>query len=96
MKKPKPKHPNKKALYWNEVENYIEEKYKIKLRGYKREEDTVYRDFWHWVCDCTSIHNGCFFHLNTKEKDHLEWWIQEILEILNKEFGNCPFFWVSW
>ena len=67
---------------WNEINSYIEQKYKIELRSYKSKHD-----FWHWLCDTYEIHNGLTFDLELffEDKDEVSW-ILEIFDLLSKEF----------
>jgi hypothetical protein len=83
---------------WNKVEEYIEKKYKVELRGYKPEVDSQYRDFWHWLLDKTEIHNGTFFYLPEDYEGDADWWQKEIMEMILKEFPELATekIWVSW
>jgi len=91
--------------YWDyhEVIDYIEKKYNIDTRGYKREVDGVYRDFWHWIVDMCSIHNGSYFYLDIygwmtdTDLEYVTEWQQEILKLIYDEFQEEDMrFWVSW
>jgi hypothetical protein len=91
MNKPEKKHHHPKCYDYNEMVDYIEQKYGIQTRGYKSELDDEYRDFWHWIVDDGDIHNGCYFHLPEDWRDErYPWWVREIMELIVKEFfpGN--------
>lgn len=116
----KPQIKTREYIDFLEVQDYIEHKYNIKLRGYtpqngftdeqllktKEEygshEKKPYLDFWHWICNNYEIHNGCEFvmeldwHLHQNNAKHTPEWVREILKLFQQEFGNTPFFWVSW
>jgi hypothetical protein len=104
MAKSKLKKPERKvfesAYEWNAVQEYIEKKYGVELRGYKRNvdgHDDKYRDFWHWLLDRTSISNGTFFYLPEDYGD-ADWWQIEIMKMILKEFPELATerIWVSW
>ena len=86
----------KPTYKWQDIENYIEKKYNIKLRGYKKENDKEFRDYWYWICNRCEIHKGCFFYLPELEND--EWWIVEITELIIKNFPELKKeqIWVDW
>lgn len=90
----------KSAYEWNAVQEYIEAKYGVELRGYKRGvdgHDDKYRDFWHWILDKTEIGNGTFFYLPEDYGD-ADWWVKEILGMILTEFPELAteHMWVSW
>jgi len=85
---------------YNECRNYLEEKYgyderdyanKLTARGIgsKADDDSVpYQDFWHYICDCTDIYNGCDFTMYSDWMDDAEDWQKEILQHYFDEFGD--------
>lgn len=67
----KPKKRSRKSHYdYNEISDYIEKKYNIELRGYKKKKDGIYRDFWHWLLQRNEIHNGCYIYLIPEDIDY--------------------------
>jgi hypothetical protein len=100
MKKPTKKSIHGPCYDYHEMIDYIEDKYEIQTRGYKREVDGVYRDFWHWVVDTTSIHNGSYGYFPEDwEDEYYPEWTQEIMRLIVAEFypnGEDLNFWVSW
>jgi hypothetical protein len=89
----------KPAYEWNAIQAFIEKKYNIALRGYKKEEDGVYRDFWHWLVDQCGIQtNGCYIHLPEDYEGTAEEWQKEIMGMLLKEFPELKTerIWVNW
>ena len=82
---------------WHHIQQYIEQKYNIKLRGYKKEQDDVYRDFWHFIIDRCDIRRGCFFSL-PEDMDATEDWQKEILTMILTEFPELATerIWVDW
>lgn len=97
MDKPK-KRSFAPVYYYNDIINYIQHKYNIRTRGYKREVDGKYKDFWHWILDKSgSINNGCFIYLpSIEEVEEEEWWQKEILQLIVNEFGDNLKVWVEW
>lgn len=72
MKKPEPK-IDKPCYDWHEISNYVEEKYNIELRNYRKydfskdnegNKETPYCDFWHYLVYTYDIHNGSIFTLD--------------------------------
>lgn len=92
-----------KKPYWDyhDVISYIEKKYNIQVRNYEK-EDGVYKDFWHWYLDGSSIHNGCYsnFDLYSFLYDKTGYtpdWVKEILQLIYKEFDEEEmYFWIEW
>lgn len=80
---------------YHECTEYIESKYNIETRDYK--DLNKVRDFWHWVTDHHTVHNGCIitFDSSLDLEDQKEW-IQDILKLYFKEFGEKITFWVEW
>jgi hypothetical protein len=94
--------------YWDyhDITKYIEEKYKINTRDYKRKflakkfTTTEYCDFWHWLIDGTDLHNNSFVNIPLYYYNAPDW-VQEILALYRKEFATtenqvylrC---WVEW
>lgn len=111
MAKNKVKAPKKRKMeYWdfNEVMHYLEQKHNKNFRDYagkfgkKGDESVPYQDFWHWVCDCNDVSNGCFiylpdwnYHMSSKTTEP---WKKEIMQyfydFLGKEYHDQ--LWVSW
>lgn len=86
------------AYEWNKIEAYIENKYKVSFRDYKKGvsgHDTKHRDFWHWLIDNCYIRNESFFSL---PEDYSGWWQTEIMEMIFTEFPELKTerIWVSW
>lgn len=95
----KPERKIRSAVYnWNDIQDFIEGKYKVKLRGYKPEHDSEYRDFWHWLVDTCDIMRGCFFHLPEDYKGSAKWWQIEIMDMILTEFPELKTekIWVDW
>jgi len=92
----KPVKQAKYAYVYSDLIDYIEKKYKIQTRGYKREVDGVYRDFWHWLLDKTwcEMHNGSYQYLPIKDiLTDEEWlkapdWVREIAQLIFNEYGE--------
>lgn len=93
-----------KEPYWDyhDVIDYIEKKYDIETRGYKKKEDGVYRDFWHWYIDCSDISNGCYSHFGLysfliDSTGYTPDWVKEILQLIYDEFKEDEMlFWIEW
>lgn len=103
--------PSKKTieyLDYHECQTYIEAKYDIEVRDYdgalkynpdgtRVNPEAEYKDFWHWVIDRYSIHNGCFFTMDIDLlNDSNPYWVQEILKMFFDEFGDEIDFFVEW
>lgn len=74
----KPKARSRKPeLDFNECTDYIEKKYGYSTRGFAFDEEKLlgptteleYRDFWHWVVDHYTIHNGCHIEFSQETLD---------------------------
>lgn len=77
--------PKKRTMeYWdyNEVIEYVEEKYGFKsrdyagkfygnespdARGHAPAPEADYLDFWHWLLDRVDVHNGCLVYLSVSD-----------------------------
>lgn len=98
----KPEMKTEEAYDYNDCIRYIEKKYKINTRDYagkftsKKYDETVpYQNFWHWVVNnCNPHSDGYFWILDNEEPD--EPWQQEILDLINKEFGLPQRFYIYW
>lgn len=81
LAKPKPKVKVSEPHFdYHEVIDYIEDKYKISVRGYTPKKPlseerkaaiikhygtgSTYLDFWHYILDGSEIHNGSYFYMN--------------------------------
>jgi transposase len=82
------------AYKYQDIIDYIEEKYNIKTRGYKEEIDGIYRDFWHWVIDRNSMLNrdGCYISILSEDVDYSSLVKEE--DYLNKEDCRDESTWV--
>lgn len=111
MNKPESKQQNEPVYDWHEIESYIEFKYNKKVRDWagkwiSKDRTLPYQDFWHWLIDNGGINNGSYFYIHTPSYPDFEEdckpeepWINEILEILDKEFPEAKgelHCWVSW
>lgn len=98
MKKPALRKVN--YLDYHECSEYLEKKYGYEERNYKKHRFDIsendpsnppYCDFWHWVVDTFSVHNGCdICFSNDWLEGNLEDWQKEILEHYLSEFGSGP------
>ena len=99
----KPEKKQQPACYdYHEMIEYIEDKYGIETRSYKKADGKIedFRDFWHWVLQSGSIHNGCYAHFQ-EDWDHEDTpdWVREIMRFIVDEFypnGEDLVFWVDW
>lgn len=84
----KPKLIRSEPYYnWNEISNYIEKKYKIKLRSYVSKNYPGKHDFWLWLCETYEIYNGSIFDLELFFDDEDDdSWLLEIFDLISKEF----------
>lgn len=102
MNKPVKRHRHTPSYDYHEVIDWVESKYNIDTRDYKREVDGKYKDFWHVILDSNEIHNGCYFHLPNiwiEEEDddkYDPWWVREILELIYREFPDIEEVYVCW
>ena len=90
-KSQKPKLIQPEPYYnWNEIRNYIEQKYKIELRSYVSKNYPNKHDFWLWLCETYEIQNGSTFDLELSfdDEDDDDSWILEIFDLLSKEFNS--------
>ena len=107
----KPLKSFKHKLYnYSEVIDYIEKKYGISTRGYKRdvvdpEAQKQYRDFWHWMLETNTPHkDGSVIYVSEDWRpEDGPWWVVEILELIVKEFfpghnwdEDFMSFWCEW
>jgi hypothetical protein len=69
MDKPTKKSVGEAVYHYHDVIDYIEHKYNIQTRGYKRELDGIYRDFWHWFIEHAggNVRNGSFAHFGVED-----------------------------
>ena len=88
-------HPRPPAYHYNELVEYVEKKYGIKTRGFRRELDGKYRDFWHFLMDRYGLGLGRYMTLSDETGDGAEEWQQEILALFLIEFGNPIYVWVD-
>ena len=83
---------------YHAVIDYIEKKHKIntndyagKFKNFDPNNDTIpYLNFWHWITDIRSIHNGAIFDLDILyliEFEHTPKFCKEILELIYKEYN---------
>lgn len=100
MDKPVARVHDKPCLEYSEVIDFIEDKYKIKVRDYAGKfskdkdekwdaDDSVpYLDFWHWVLDACGdqISNPCYFYLPMSAEVECPPWVREILDKIAAEF----------
>jgi hypothetical protein len=83
MKKPKKYNPPA-AYKYSDIISYIEDKYKIKTRSYKKEKDGIYRDFWDWIyanCHSHLSKDGCYINLINEDLDYKK-------EVSEKDYIN--------
>lgn len=100
----KPQKETKTYYDYHKCRDYLQKKYKYDERDYagrykhrgekivSMNEEKPYLDFWHWVCDNYSVHNGCFitFYKDVLEdlnKDD-EKWMKEIYTHYIEEFAD--------
>lgn len=83
------------AYIWREIEEYIEKKYNLDLRDLVRGDDDERRDFWHYLCEVSSIHRGCYINVSTEMLIH-EQWQKDVIDTLVAEFGDHIRIWVDW
>ncbi len=110
MDKPEYKHHSPPALDWHLVEDYIEAKYKCKLRGFGRPDNYYelpfeetkkipYLDFWYYLIECNeNVSNGSFIYVPEPHEGQ-EPWQRQICEWIHAEFENDMgdvFCWVAW
>lgn len=107
IKKPIKKHHHNKCYNYQECEDYIENKYKIKIRDYagkwskKSSINTPYQDYWHFILKKYDyIKNDSFFDMEIcYMRENAEPWQNAITDIFEKEFANdggIVEFFVSW
>ena len=92
----KPQSKTMQYFDYHECRDFIEEKYKIKVRDYagmftdKTADHTKpYLDFWHYLLDCfPNITNGSFFEIDSEMLEGAEEWQKEILTMFLDEFGT--------
>ncbi len=70
---------------WNEIRDYIQQKYKIELRSYVSKKGCIKHDFWLWLCETYEIHNGSIFDLELFFEDEVPW-VLEIFKLISIEF----------
>lgn len=97
-KKPteKPVPRTKTAYDYNQCRDYLEAKYGYEERDYvgmfkekKVNEEVEYLDFWHWVLDRHTIHNGCYVTFSKEELDEIDKeWVREIYSHYIEEFAD--------
>lgn len=108
--KPVKKSPVEPMLDWTEVQKYIDAKYEIDVRDYAKKfkgkytankEKVPYQDFWQaWILQNNDMIGNPSMAYIPLESDTP--WIQEILELLKKEFvgkdddQETLAVWVSW
>ena len=85
------------AYHWHDVQNYVEAKYGIEFRGYKRKVDGEYRDFWRFIVEKCGPHRGSFIFL-PEDTGGAEPWQLEILNLILAEFPELASerVWVDW
>lgn len=66
------------------------------MRGYKIEEDGVYRDFWQFLVSKFQIHRSCYFTLSSETGDGAEDWQRILLGFFLAEFGPVIYIWTDW
>lgn len=92
----KPEMKSQPAAYdWNELQNYIENKYNVDLHNFRRDENGEHRDFWHFLLESLDIKRGCYVYLSS-EITVYEQWQKDFLDLFLNEFGDHIRIWVDW
>lgn len=110
--KPEMKLTGEPAYQWRDVEEWVLHRTGRAMRDWagkfskKRDdyEKVPYQDLWHWICDRSDIHNGCYFYLilddqEIEDTDTEHLFIREIFAVLREEFPEAEgemYCWVSW
>jgi hypothetical protein len=93
MEKPIKENHAEPSYDWNEIRQYIKEKYGKDLRDWcgiwEGTVDAEYQDFWHWICDHNEIHNPCHFWIFLDDENNPDpEWVKGVKAILKAEFDD--------
>ncbi len=83
--KRKPELCTRKYLDYSDCSDWISKKLGKDIRDYNKKNEG-YQDFWHFVIDMCSPHNGTFFNMYKDWVEDAEEWQREIINAFFVEF----------